>query len=305
MAIYQLSYLGTSDNRVYFNDYTGQYHSGIIYRLKSRQPQRRQIRELDIPVPFENGISDFETLIGQTAYVIDGTMYPAGESSSDAGLQILRSACSLELNQDNILSDDGYVPYVWSEFNDTKQIFMKPLYVQLVETTRGGLVQDFRIIAKIKDPTIYGGTLNQANTSQADFTTATGTAKYSFAYPINYGASTSSVSIDANNAGTLPVYPVAINIYGPVTNPKITNTATGEYIQVNTSLATSSNVLSISYDKDSLRVETDGVSTLNLVTTLSTYFKIQPGSNPFELTGSSIGNGAYAIVSFYDGYPLA
>ena len=305
MAIYAASALGTDVNKLHFNDYNGQFHSGIVFRVKARQPQRRQIRELDIPVPFENGISDFETLIGQTAYVIDGTMYPAGESSSDAGLQLLRDVCSLELNQADILSDHGYVPYVWTEFNQQKQLFVKPLYVQLVETTRGGLVQDFRIICKVKDPTIYGSELQEANTGQADFGIASGTAVHAFAFPIIYGASTASVSVDANNAGSLPVYPVGINIYGPVSSPIITNTTTGEFIRVNTSLATVSNNLSIAYDKDSLSVTRDGVSVLSLVTSDSTYFKIQPGSNIFSLTGTSIDDEAYAVISFRNGYPLS
>lgn len=306
MAIYSLSYLGVLTNRVYFNDYNGEHETGgIVYRVTARQPQRRQIRELDIPIPFENGISDFETLIGQTAYVIDGTMYPSGESSSDAGLAKLRKACSLELNQDNVLSDDGYVPYVWEEFTRNKLVFMKPLYVQLVETTRTGLVQDFRIISKIKDPTIYGETLKQASTAEADFTTATGTAIYPFSYPIIYGASTSSVSVDANNLGDLPAYPTSINIYGPVNSPKITNTTTGEYIQINVNLGSSSNQLVIAYDKDSLTVELDGVSVLNQVTADSTYFKVQPGSNIISLTGSSISDGSYATMSYRDSWPLA
>ena len=306
MAIYSLSYLGTTDNRVYFNDYTGVYETGgVVFRVKARQPQRRQIRELDIPVPFENGISDFETLIGQTAYVIDGTMYPNGESSADAGLAKLRKVCSLELNQDNILSDDGYVPYAWEEFSRTKQLFIKPLYVQLVETTKTGLVQDFRIIAKVKDPTIYEEDTQAASTGVANFTTASGTAVHAFGYPIIYGATTASVSADANNVGDLPVYPIGITINGPVNAPKITNTTTGEYIQVNVNLATSSNVLTIVYDKDSLAVEKDGVSVINSVTSGSTYFKIQPGSNIFQLSGSSIGDDAEAVVSFRSGWPLA
>jgi hypothetical protein len=267
-------------------------------------PQRRQIRELDIPVPFENGISDFETLIGQTAYVIEGIMYPGGESDYDAGLRRLRKLASLDISQDDVLSDEGYVPYVINEFNTTKQIFMKVLYVDLPENTRKGLVQPFRLICKIKDPTIYGGTLNVADTTPASFTVSTGTAIFPVTLPIIFGASTSSVTTDANNLGDVPVYPVSINIHGPINSPKITNTTTGEYIQVSTNLAGVNNELVISYDKDSLRVETDGVSVLSSVTTNSTYFKIRPGSNILTLTGSSISSDAYATLSYYSGYGL-
>lgn len=300
MSIYATSEIGTNTNKILFNNY-GTYP---LYRVISRSPQRRQIRELDIPVPFENGISDFETLIGQTAYVLEGIMYPGGESDYDAGLRALRKLASLDISQDDILSDDGYVPYVFTEFNTTKQIFMKVLYVDVPENTRKGLVQPFRLVCKIKDPTIYSEELKIADTSPASFTVAVGTAIFPIVLPIIFGASTSSVTTDANNLGDVPVYPVSINIHGPVNSPKITNTTTGEYIQVTTNLALTTNELVISYDKDSLRVEADGVSVLDEVTTGSTFFKLRAGSNILTLTGSSISDDAYATVSYYDGYGL-
>ncbi len=182
---------------------------------------------------------------------------------------------------------------------------MKPLYVQIVESTRQGLVQDFRIISKIKDPTIFSEDLNQASTQTADFSAATGTAIFSHTFPLIFGASTSSVSVDANNVGDLPTYPVSINIHGPVNSPKITNLATGEYIEVTVNLAGTGNELVIAYDKDSLVVTLDGISVINQVTAASTYWKLQPGSNIISLTGSSVSTDAYATVSFYSAWPLA
>jgi len=301
LAIYQESRLGTNTNFITFNKYTG----SPVFRVISRAPQRRDLRELDLPVPFESGISDFETLIGKTVYIIDGIMYPGGESDYDLGLNQLRKLASLEIEQNDPLSDEGYVPYVWEEFNRSRQIFMKVLYVQIPETTRKGLVQPFRLICKIKDPTIFGSVLKLASTAPAAFSTAQGTALFSFQFPIIYGASTSSVSVDATNEGDLPVYPVAIRAYGPVNSPRITNISTGEYIEVSgANLATNANVLSIAYDKDSLRVEVDGVTRINSVTNASTYFKLRPGNNVIQLTGSSISDTAYCEITYYSGWPL-
>lgn len=300
MSIYLGSTLGTTSNQIVFNDYT----ASPVYRIQSRQPQRRSIRELDIPVPFENGISDFETLIGQTVYVLEGTMYPGSESEHANGLAALRRISSLELQQDDILSDDGYVPYQWDEATGDKILYVKVLYVQIIENTRQGLVQPFRLICKVKDPTIYGATLKAASTEQANPSTSTGAAVYSFAYPIVFGASVFSVTSDATNSGDLPTYPIGINVYGPVNSPKISNTATGEYIEVTTNVG-ADEVLSIAYDKDSLSVTKEGVSVLHLVTDNSTYFKLQPGGNPIQLTGSSISDGAYVTVTYRDAWPLS
>lgn len=301
MAIYGDSSLGTSANIINFNDYS----TTPIYRLISRTPQRRAVRELDIPIPFENGISDFETLLGQYVYVLEGRMYPGSESEYDNGLRALRKLASLEISQDDALSDEGYVPYVYDEYSQQKQVFLKVLYVQMIEDTRKGLVQPFRFICKIKDPTIHGATLKTASTEQATPSTSTGTAVYDFTYPIIFGASTYSVTSNANNEGDLPAYPQAITVNGPISTPRITNTTTGEYIEVTTNLATASNFLRITYDKDSLRVETDGVSVLDSVSTASTFFKLQPGGNEITLTGASISDGAVCDVTFRDAYPLS
>lgn len=300
MSIYNESTLGTASNSIIFNQNT----IFPVYRIISRRPQQRQIRDLDIPIPFESGISDFETLIGKSAYVIEGIMYPGGESEYDAGLRALRKLASLDVSQNDALSDDGYVPYVFEEFSQSKQIFMKVLYVDVPENTRKGLVQPFRLICKVKDPTIYGATLKQANTSSAEFSIASGSAVYAFPYPIVFGASTSSVSVDANNEGDVRTFPVSINIHGPVNSPIITNTTTGEYIQVAVNLSSVLNELVIAYDKDSLVVELDGISVINQVTSTSTWFKLFPGSNVISLSGSSISTGAYATLSYYDAYGL-
>jgi len=302
MAIYQTSYIGTPSNRITFNDFDG---GTPIFRVISREPQRRNIRELDIPVPFENGISDFETLTGKYAYVIEGIMYPGSEFEYDTALQRLRKVASLEISQADATSDDGYVPYMWTEATTNKQVFVKVLYVDIREDTRKGLVQPFRLICKIKDPTIYSETLLQASTLEGSFSTATGTAIYPFAYGIVYGASTSSVSAVADNDGDLNTFPVSINIYGPVNSPILTNTTTGEFIQVTSNLASVANQLVIAYDKDSLTVELDGNSVLSQVTATSTFFKLQPGENIIQLSGSSISGDAYATMSYRSAWPLS
>jgi hypothetical protein len=232
-------------------------------------------------------------------------MYPSGESTYDSGLMALRSVCSLDLNQADILSDNGYVPYLWGDALGQKQIFMKPLYVELSETTKQGFVQPFQILAKIKDPTIYGGTLQTASTGQANPSTGAGSAVYSFTYPIAYGSSVFSVSADCNNTGTLPVYPVDITVNGPVTNPRVTNTKTGEFIEVDITLSSTHDQLNIIYDKDTLNINVNGVNAASHLTTSSTLWKVRPGTNTIQLSGQSLSTGAIAQVQFYSGWPLS
>lgn len=304
MSIYSRATLGETDNQIIFNDYTGL--TDPVYRVLARAPSKWQIRQQDLPVPFESGSSDFLTLLGSSAYVISGKMYPSSENSYDNGLMALRTVASLDIEQDDILSDDGYVPYIWGDAGTSqKQVFMKPLYVQLAETTQQGFVQPFTIYSKVKDPTIFGVTLKAANTGQSNPSQTLGSAQYSFKYPIAYGSTLLSISADCNNIGTLPVYPVTIFVNGPVVNPRITNSATGEYIEVDVTLSSTSDQLNITYDKDTLNINLNGVNVINKLTTASTLFKIHPGTNTITLSGSSINTGAIAQVDFYDGWPLA
>jgi len=302
MSIYSQATLGQPDNFVTFNDYTAY----PVYRAQTRAPRQFQVRDNDIPIPFESGISDFQTLIGQTIYVIKGTMYPRNETNYEEGIAALRAACSLDLQQNSDYNtDDGYVPYTWEEATGSKTLFVKALYVQIVEDTRQGYVQPFTIYCKVKDPTIYGSTLKVASTAEASPSTTTGAAAYSFAYPIIYGSTLYTVSSVATNNGNIPGYPQSIYIYGPVTTPTVSNSATGESITINTTLNSSSDILIITYDKDSLSATLNGTSVLNLITTASSYFKIQPGNNIITLSGASVGTGSYVDLFYRDSFALA
>jgi hypothetical protein len=302
MSIYSLMTLGQPDNQITFNDYT----QNPVYRVQARGAKQFQVRDDNIPIPFESGISDFLTLLGQSLYVIQGVMYPRDAATYDSGLAKLRSVCSLDLQQaDSYSTDEGYVPYTWGEALNQKTLFVKALYVQLEETTRQGYVQPFTIFCKVKDPVIYGSVLKIASTAASAVSTTSGAAKYPFKYPIVYGSTLYTVTADANNVGALPSYPFSIDVYGPVTNPKITNTKTGEFIQINNTLSSSSDHLYISYSKDSLTVTINGNSAVSNLTTDSVFFKIYPGVNSIQLSGASIGNGSYVQLTYRDSSALA
>lgn len=235
-------------------------------------------------------------------------MYPSNENSYDSGRQTLAAVSSLDLQQADPYSDDeGYVPYSWGDALsavDSKQLFLKVLYCDIPESTRQGYSQPFTIICKIKDPTIYGYTLKTASTNQANPSSTTGTFVLPITLPNPIGVTMYSVSADANNIGNIPSFPVTITVYGPVTNPVITNSATGETITVNVTLSSTSDVLIIEYSKDNLSITKNGVSVANLLADGSSLFQIHPGDNVITL-GGGLSTGAYCTVNYYDSWPLA
>ena len=297
-TIFDTSTLGTTTNSITFND----DNSSIYYRLKSRVPQRREIREYDIPLQENTGISDFQTFIGKTMYILEGTMYPDDEDAFATGRQALRKLASQALEQADSGSDQGYVPYKWTDTSD-KQLFLKVMYVDLPESSKQGIKQPFRIFCKIKYPVIFSQSSNGGTIGSSTATTS-GSFVLSKVLPAVIGATTYSSNGSVSNNGDWPSYPSFV-IHGPINIPRITNTTTGEYIEISTNVPSSSDTLNINYDQDTLSIDLNGNSVLGSLTNTSTLFKIRPGINNLTLTGSSVGSGAYASVAAYSNWPLS
>lgn len=296
MPIYDQSTLGVTGNQITFNDFS----STPVYRASLRRPQNRDIRQFDTPLPQNSGIADFQTLIGQVNYVLEGTMYPNDTSEWRSGRRALKKLASVDVAQNDPSTDLGYVPYT----HDNVQIFMKVLYVDLPENNRQGLVQPFKLFCKIKDPVEYGTTLKEADTGTSTGQ-VTGAVQYPLEYPAVIGKNTFTLSSTVRNEGDLDAYPESITVNGPTNKPRVTNSTTGEYIEVDINLASDTEQLIISYDADNISVEKDGDSVYSSVTSGSNFFKLPPGDNTIELTGSSLTTGAYVILTMFDAYPLS
>lgn len=300
MSIYRESTLGTSTNKLTFN-HLGTYP---YYRMTQRQPTRREIVEFDIKLPEGTGDADYQTLIGKTYLVLSGTMYPKDEATYDQGRRLLRKLASLEIQQGDADSDDGYVPYKWTESEGIdKQLFVKVLYVDLPESSRNGLKQPFRLLCKIKMPVIYGQTAVTATLGSSTATTS-GSSNLPFTLPRALGLTTYSSTGAITNSGDLPTYPT-FQVFGPISNPRITNSTTGEYIEVTTNLLTSSDSLIVAYDQDSLSLTVAGNSVLSNLTSGSKFFKLQPGINQLSLSGATVGTGAYASAAALPAWSLS
>ena len=317
MAIYDPSTLGTPDNYITFNDDNG----STYFRMKTRTPNRREISEFDLKLPEGTGDSDFDSFIGKSYLIVEGVMYPNTEADFHNGREALRKLASLEVQQSDSQSDFGYVLYKWSE-NVGKQIAMKVMYVDMAESTRQGLKQPFRLVCKIKYPHILGqenkvvnlgiATVNQLGGAtipatipmSIPSTTSGGSSIFSLVFPTVFGGTRSSGSTVAVNDGDVDTFPT-IQVYGPCSRPKIVNRRTGEYIELDINLPTSSDAAIISYDQDSLSVTAMGQNVYGKLTSGSTLFKLKPGENPLTFTGASVGTGSYCNVAFQDAWPLS
>lgn len=304
MAIYDVSTLGTSTNKIVFNDFDHVQTptTDPLYRVQKRTPTRREIRDFDIPIPETSGIADFQTFIGRSFFIIEGTMYPDDEAGFHTGREKLRKLSSLTIQQEDPNSDGGYVPYAWTE-NVSKQMFVKVEYVDMPETTRQGIVQPFRILCKVKRPVIYSGSTQGGVIGVTTPPLSSGNSGVPFLVPVLVGASVYTFNGTFVNIGDLATYPSFV-IAGPTNRPRITNNVTGEYIELDVNLGVSDSV-SITYDEDSIAITQGGNSVYNKLTTGSTLFKIKPGSVTFGFSGTSVSPGASATVAFNSAWPLS
>lgn len=302
MAIYDPSTMGVGANLIHFNDDS----SGVdpYFRVLKRRPSNRDIRNFDTPLPEDSGIADFKTLLGRTDYILEGKMYPSSQNSYEQGRRALRKLANVVGNQDDPQTDRGYVPYIWPETDQNKQLLMKVLFVDLPEDTQYGLVQPFKLYCKVKYPVIKGTTLNIADTQGASGTII-GAVGYPLKYPALLGKNFGVINSQATNLGDIPAYPESIVINGPIGHPRLTDITTGQFIDVDVVLNSTSDILLLKYGPETSSITANGPSVFNKLSKDSDLFLIPPGPNNFQLSGASLGAGARAQISFYDAYPLS
>lgn len=145
------------------------------------------------------------------------------------------------------------------------------------------------------DPRYYD---NALQTAALAVTNALGRI-YNRVYNLVYGYSISGGSANVQNNGWATTYPV-ITIGGPITNPTVGNSTSGNYITV-TGIYTSSDIITV--DLDSKLITVNGNAARNLVTGTSTWFGAVPGANVFYLTGSgTLAGTTSATVSWRSAY---
>lgn len=122
---------------------------------------------------------------------------------------------------------------------------------------------------------------------------------YNRVYNLVYGYSISGGAANVQNNGWATTYPI-ITITGPIVNPTIGNSTTGNYITVTGSYA-SSDVIVVNLD--SKLITLNGNPARNLVSGTSTWFGAAPGANAFYLTGSgTIAGTTAATVAWRSAY---
>jgi hypothetical protein len=140
------------------------------------------------------------------------------------------------------------------------------------------------------DGLLYDGTVNSPS---CPVLSSVGNASFPWTFPVNFGTSVGG-SLTAVNAGTYPASPV-YKITGPVTNPKITNAATGQYIKVNLALQAWD---TLTIDTKSRVIRLNGVNCNSALDIGSAFFTIPAGGASLQFISTGAGTASGQLTAY-------
>lgn len=146
------------------------------------------------------------------------------------------------------------------------------------------------------DPNYYNNNLQTAILAYLPPTGRT----YNRVYNLIYDPSTSTITTTVNNIGWATTYPT-ITLVGPIIDPVLGNSTTGNSLTFNCTLTSSDTLVVDLYNK---LVTLNGVSARNLLQS-GTWFGAPPGGSIFTLSGqagSQTINQTSATIAWYSAY---
>ena len=135
--------------------------------------------------------------------------------------------------------------------------------------------------------------------SDEEMVTWTGGMTFPLSLPTEFAMAGERIINIINNGDVAT--PITLEISGTATNPKITNTLTGEYIKVNRTLV-DGDTLIITTEFANKRVEQNGINVFNYIDLNSTFFSLNPGDNVIELTTDDINDNATIRINYRNRY---
>lgn len=161
----------------------------------------------------------------------------------------------------------------------------------------GAWQKEFQVGLVADDPRIYSTALYQ----QTIIPSATGSSSgrsFLRSYPVSYGTGAPVGSANIFNAGTTHTYPMLI-VYGPGTNPQITNFTTGQSISLVYTLAADEFLQIDTRPLAKTVMLNNQANRFNAVDFLNTaWWGLQPGTNDIRIAFTSFSTGASLGISW-------
>lgn len=139
------------------------------------------------------------------------------------------------------------------------------------------------------DPRMYDYTVSEVTVPV--FGTQDNGAEFDAVFDLEFGGVVPRGAATAENYGNFPA-PWTITFTGPVTNPRIENTSTGQRLEFTGSVPGGSTLTVGSLNRN---VQLDGASRYQFLGVRSQWFDIPPGSTPLRITAES-GTGSATLT---------
>ena len=177
-----------------------------------------------------------------------------------------------------------------------KQIDVKvSVGVEFSKISGEGNMRDFIVTLFAKDPTYKSQTLNVENIIEAYEGTS---FQLETLLPVTISAQTYNIGT-ITNSGNFAV-PALYNIQGEAVNPKLENTTTGRFMQINETVTAGDELI---IDVELGTIELNGTDVSASMTNDSQWIFLEPGNNSFELTDDTpVSLEATCDVTWRDGW---
>ena len=220
------------------------------------------------------GIEDYDSKLGKGTGRLKVGVFAASEGKLNKLIADLKEALNPILMQENPNSDEGYLPFKWTETIDTTaynmEVWVKSLEIPRVLLNENGSGAITECNIKAKEPKKF---------SQET---------------IDIIVHTASATGTGTNAGDMPTYPT-ITITGPSqASPKIYYSETGEYFEVNDTLGLGDEYI---IDCKEATVKKNGVNAYDKKTAGSKFLSLKSGVITIVCSNLSSGHAHVAFKS--------
>jgi len=235
------------------------------------------IKNSELPREGQHGIWDFFSFYGRRVTSFQGVIVGASELDVETVKNQLMKVLAFGSQPQS--GNDGSVLVKWTDIeNKSWQIsgkLMNP--IQFNRSMKQNFRLDFNFSLKSADPFIVSQSL--INTVGVRGYTSAG-AMFPITLPLTIGTVNIN-ELTVNNIGSADAETI-IRIYGEdqgdITNPKVRNLTTGEFIQIDTVITGSTHYIEIN-SKEGTVVDQDGLDLSGDITTDSSFIHLKAGEN--------------------------
>lgn len=271
---------------IVFNDYTSGTPEYVIRNTPEllAPPEPRQTKA---DRQADHGVHDSLSFYNERVLPFSGEIIGTSQSNRKTLEDNLKKCLALKVIQ-SLDDDDGYILVQITDEDST----LKQCYAKIISKVNFHVLDDidpsrrsFDFVMMAKDPWLYSQTLQTATGEETyQGTNFQVVESASPTVPFTLYQNT-VITATCSNGGTADA-PPSITITGPTTGPIITNSTTGEYIDLNGLVLLTGESVTIDVSQRTI-LKNDGTDLSAYFAAGSTWLVLIPGTNEFTLLDDS------------------